>query len=306
LKTSDFAELLLLGAIWGASFMLMKEAVPAFGIFALVELRALAATLCLMPLVFYKGQGGDLIKHWPKLLFVGVINTAIPFCLFNYALLHLDAGLGAILNATAPMFGVVIAYLYLKESIGWKGLFGIGLGFAGVVMISLEQKAGSQARAITSLLPIFAALGATFCYGITASYLKKHLADARPFAVAAGSQMFTAIVLLPFALMNLPDTMPTLSAWMSGLILAFLCTGLAYVMYFDLISKIGASRAITVGYLVPLFGIFWGVVILDEVLSLQSILGGSLILLGVMMATNALSIVKKLLKPTKKNLKQCP
>lgn len=296
MKASDFAELLLLGAIWGASFIMMKEAVPAFGVFALVELRALGATLCLLPLVLIKRQGDDLIKHWPKLLLVGVINTAVPFCLFNYALLHLDAGLAAILNATAPMFGVLIAYLYLKESIGWLGIAGIGLGFAGVIVISLEQSA-MQDQGLSSLLPVLAALGATFCYGVAASYLKRYLSGAKPFAIAAGSQIFTAIVLAPLAIYHFPSQMPSASAWGSALTLAFLCTGVAYVMYFDLISKIGASRSMTVGYLVPLFGIFWGLVILDESLSFTALAGGSLILLGVMMATNAWSLVKRLLKP---------
>jgi drug/metabolite transporter (DMT)-like permease len=296
LKASDFAELLLLGAIWGASFIMMKEAVPAFGVFALVELRALGAILCLLPLVLIKRQGDDLIKHWPKLLLVGVINTAIPFCLFNYALLHLDAGLAAILNATAPMFGVLIAYLYLKESIGWLGIAGIGLGFAGVIVISLEQSA-MQNQGLSSLLPVLAALGATFCYGVAASFLKRYLSGAKPFAIAAGSQIFTAIVLAPLAIYHLPSEMPSASAWVSALTLAFLCTGVAYVMYFDLISKIGASRSMTVGYLVPLFGIFWGLVILGETLSFTALAGGSLILLGVMMATNAWTLLKRLWKP---------
>lgn len=296
MKASDFAELLLLGAIWGASFIMMKEAVPAFGVFALVELRALGAILCLLPLVLIKRQGDDLIKHWPKLLLVGVINTAIPFCLFNYALLHLDAGLAAILNATAPMFGVLIAYLYLKESIGWLGIAGIGLGFAGVIVISLEQSA-MQNQGLSSLLPVLAALGATFCYGVAASFLKRYLSGAKPFAIAAGSQIFTAIVLAPLAIYHLPSEMPSASAWVSALTLAFLCTGVAYVMYFDLISKIGASRSMTVGYLVPLFGIFWGLVILGETLSFTALAGGSLILLGVMMATNAWTLLKRLWKP---------
>lgn len=292
MKASELAELLFLGAIWGASFMLMKEAVPAFGVFALVEIRALGASLCLLPLVLLKRQGADLIRYWPKLLLVGVLNTAIPFCLFSYALLHLNAGLGAILNATAPMFGLLIAYLYLKESIGWVGITGMALGFAGVVIISLGQTA-MQSQGVTSLMPVLAALLATFCYGFIACYLKRHLSQAKPFAIAAGSQIFTAIVLAPLAIYHLPTSMPNASEWASALVLAFLCTGLAYVMYFDLIAKIGTARSMTVGYLVPLFGIFWGVVILNETLSISSILGGSLILLGVMMATNAWSVLKR-------------
>lgn len=298
MKASDFAELLLLGAIWGASFMLMKEAVPAFGVFALVELRALGATICLLPLVLFKRQGGDLIRYWPKLLLVGVFNTAIPFCLFNYALLHLDAGLAAILNATAPMFGVLIAYLYLREAIGWVGILGVALGFAGVVLISIGQT-NMQTQGVASLLPVMAAMVATFCYGFVASYLKRYLSEAKPFAIAAGSQIFAAIALAPLAIYHFPETMPSISAWASGLTLAFVCTGIAYVMYFDLISKIGASRSMTVGYLVPLFGIFWGVVVLDEVLSLLSVLGGSLILLGVMMATNAWAVFRRILAAKK-------
>ncbi|WP_371194450.1 DMT family transporter [Glaciecola sp. SC05] len=293
MKASDFAQLLLLSAVWGSSFMLMKEAVPAFGVFALVELRALGASLFLLPLVLLKRQGGDIIRHWPKLLLVGVFNTAVPFCLFNYAVLHMDAGLAAILNATAPMFGVLIAYLYLKESIGWVGIAGIALGFAGVIAISMDQT-DLQSHGVASLLPVLAALVATFCYGLMASYLKRYVSQAKPFAIAAGSQIFAAIVLAPLAIYHMPTTMPNATQWGSALILAFVCTGLAYVLYFDLISKIGASRSMTVGYLVPVFGIFWGVVILDEVLSMASIIGGSLILLGVMMATNAWSVIKRL------------
>jgi drug/metabolite transporter (DMT)-like permease len=109
LKTSHLIELLVLGAIWGASFMLMKSTVSSFGVFALVEVRAALAALFLLPVVYFTRQWADLSRNWLKLLFVGAINTAIPFCLFSYSSLYLDAGLTSILNATAPMFGAVIA-----------------------------------------------------------------------------------------------------------------------------------------------------------------------------------------------------
>lgn len=303
MKSSDFAELLLLGAIWGASFMLMKEAVPAFGVFALVEIRALGAALLLVPIVLLKRQGMDLLRFWPQLIVVGAINTAIPFCLYNYSLLHIDAALAAILNATAPMFGVLIAYLYLRESIGFLGILGIGLGFAGVLLISVDQSIASANTgeginySVKSLLPVFAALGATFCYGLSASYLKKHLSQAKPFAIAAGSQLAAAVILAPLAIMHLPNTLPSASQWGSAMILALVCTGLAYVLYFNLIAKIGASRSITVGYLVPLFGILWGVLLLDETLSPKSLIGGAFIMLGVMLATNAWAVFKRFHRP---------
>lgn len=285
MRVQDFAKLLLLGAIWGASFMLIKWSAPEIGIFPLVEIRALGATLLLIPLVYFKRQQRDLFQYWPQLFIVGLLNTAVPFCLFNYSLLHIEAGLAAILNGTAPMFGVLVAYLFVKETIGWWGLLGMLLGFAGVVLISYEQTTGAQA----TVLPVLAVLGATLCYGIAASYLKAKLSHVKPFAVAGGSQFFAVLILLPLALFNIPEAMPSARAVTSALVLAFLCTGLAYVLYFDLIAKIGASRALTVGYLVPLFGVLWGYLILNESLSHAELLGGAFVLVGVMLATNVLT-----------------
>ena len=293
MNLKDFAELILLSVIWGSSFLLMKWAAPEIGIFALVEVRAIGATLLLMPLVYAKRQQSDLFTYWPQLLVLGLLNTAIPFCLFNYGIISIEAGLAAILNATAPMFGVLVAYLYLKESIGWWGLVGVLLGFFGVVLISYEQTLSSDAATKTALLPIIAILIATLCYGIAASYLKAKLSHVKPFAAAAGSQFMTAVVLLPVALMNLPEVFPSTRAISSALILAFVCTGLAYVLYFDLIAKVGASRAITVGYLIPLFGILWGYLVIGETLSGLVLVGGGFILMGVMLATNIFARFKR-------------
>ena len=284
MKTSHLIELLVLGAIWGASFMLMKATVPAFGVFALVEVRASVAALFLLPVVYFTRQWRDLSGNWAKLLFVGAINTAIPFCLFSYTSLHLDAGLTAILNGTAPMFGAIIAYFYLQDRIGVHGVIGTFLGFVGVVVISQDTQSASP----VSLLPVATALGATCCYGIAACFMKKHLSGVKPFAIAAGSQVFAALLLLPFALYTWPEVNPNASTWGAALILAILCTGVAYIMYFDLIAKVGASQAMTVGYLVPMFGILWGMVVLGEVLSTYAMIGGSLIIIGLMITTGIL------------------
>lgn len=312
MRIIDFIELLVLGAIWGSSFILMKWAVPEFGVFALVEVRAIGATLLLLPIVYLRRQQKDIFTYWQQLIIVGLLNTAVPFCLFNYGIQHMEAGLAAILNATAPMFGIIAAYLYLKESIEKWGLVGVLIGFFGVVFISLEQTSGATVSSVetinkvamlnstvtqnnaagSNILAIFALLLATLCYGISAVYLKSKLGHVKPFALAAGSQLYAALMLLPFALFNLPSAMPSASAIASALFLAFVCTGLAYVLYFDLISKIGTSRAITVGYLVPLFGIVWGYIILDETLSAPVLIGGACILFGVMMATNVLAVLK--------------
>lgn len=261
--------------------MLMKATVPSFGVFALVEVRASLAALFLLPVVYFTKQFADLTANWAKLLFVGAVNTAIPFCLFSYTSVHLDAGLTAILNATAPMFGAIIAFFYLQDRIGLHGVIGIFLGFLGVVVISQDN----QSNTPVTLIPVLSALVATCCYGIAACYMKKHLSGVKPFAIAAGSQVFAALLLMPLAVYTWPSVSPDLTTWGAALILAVLCTGVAYIMYFDLIAKVGASQAMTVGYLVPVFGIFWGMVVLGETLSAYAITGGSMIILGVMITT---------------------
>ena len=284
MKTSHLLELIVLGAIWGASFMLMKATVPYFGVFALVEVRAALAALCLLPVVYFTRQFSDLLANWKKLLFVGAFNTAIPFCLFSYTSIHLDAGLTAILNATAPMFGALIAFFYLQERIGLHGLIGILIGFFGVVVISQDSKSSD----VVTIIPVLSALGATTCYGIAACFMKKHLSGVKPFAIAAGSQVFAAIILLPLAILYWPAVTPSTTTWLYALLLAVLCTGIAYIMYFDLIAKVGPSFAMMVGYLVPVFGIFWGIVVLDESLSSYAMTGGSMIIFGVMITTGIL------------------
>jgi drug/metabolite transporter (DMT)-like permease len=258
--------------------------VSSFGVFALVEVRAALAALFLLPVVYFTRQWADLSRNWLKLLVVGAINTAIPFCLFSYSSLHLDAGLTSILNATAPMFGAVIAYFYLQDRIGVHGVIGTFLGFLGVVVISQDTHSANP----VTLLPVLTALGATCCYGIAACFMKKHLSGVKPFAIAAGSQVFAALLLFPLALYTWPEVNPDAGTWGAALILAVVCTGVAYIMYFDLIAKIGASQAMTVGYLVPMFGILWGMVVLGEVLSTYAMVGGSLIILGVMITTGIL------------------
>lgn len=285
----NIAKFVLLGAIWGASFMLIKWSAPEVGVMALVEVRAIGAALVLLPIVYLKKQQADLYNNWYHLLLVGLFNTAIPFCLFNYALLTIDAGLAAILNATAPMFGVLVAYLFLRETVGWWGLLGILLGFVGVVLISYEQRTSSSA----GILAVLAILGATMCYALTAAYLKHFLSDAKPFAIAGGSQIFTALILLPFVLTNMPETLPSNKAIASTVFLAFVCTGIAYILYFDLIAKIGVSKTLPVGYLIPLFGVLWGYLFLGESLSMFEIAGAIFVLFGVMLATNMIASFRR-------------
>lgn len=283
------AALLLLGAIWGASFIFMRVAAPEFGIYVLVEVRTLLASLVLLPVLLIAGGWRDMFAQWKAIALVGAVNTAIPFVLFNYSSLHLEAGVNAILNATAPMFGALVAYVWLGDKLRRSAIVGLAVGFVGVAVIS-QQKVGAGG---VSLLPILTALLATTCYGFAASMMKKWLSGARPLTVATGSQLVASVLLLPFALATLPDAMPSQTAWLNAVALAVFGTGIAYILYFYLIASIGPAQAITVAYLVPLFGIVWGLIFLAERLSWQAMAGGVLILSGVALTTGVVHHVRQ-------------
>lgn len=285
MDAKNLSALLLLAAIWGGSFIFMRVAAPEFGIYVLVALRTLLATVVLAPLFFASGAMAECRRHFPAIAVVGLVNTAIPFALFNYGSLHLEAGVLAILNATAPMFGALAAWLWLGDRLTVPAIAGLTLGFAGVAVIS-QHKVG---EGDISFLPILAVLGATTCYGLAASMIKRWLQGVKPIAVAAGSQVVASILLLPPALLTLPAEMPGQAAWLNAIALAVGGTGLAYILYFYLIGNVGPAKAITVAYLVPVFGILWGLIFLAETLSAQAMTGGVMILLGVAMTTGVIT-----------------
>ena len=249
----DIAALLLLASIWGGSFIFMRVAAPEFGIYVLVAIRTVLATSVLLPILMMTGGVSQIFKHWFPIALVGLANTAVPFVLFNYSSLHLEAGVNAILNATAPMFGALVAWLWLGDKLTPTAIAGLALGFLGVTVIS-QQKLG---EGDISFVPILTALLATTCYGIAASMMKRWLQGVRPLVVATGSQAMASIMLAPFALSTLPATMPSANAWLNAVALAILGTAIAYILYFKLIANVGPAKAISVAYMVPLFGIIW-------------------------------------------------
>ncbi|AEF05602.1 EamA/RhaT family transporter [Alteromonas sp. KS69] len=285
----DIAALLLLASIWGGSFIFMRVAAPEFGIYVLVAIRTVLATSVLLPILMMTGGVSQIFKHWFPIALVGLANTAVPFVLFNYSSLHLEAGVNAILNATAPMFGALVAWLWLGDKLTPTAIAGLALGFLGVTVIS-QQKLG---EGDISFVPILTALLATTCYGIAASMMKRWLQGVRPLVVATGSQAMASIMLAPFALSTLPATMPSANAWLNAVALAILGTAIAYILYFKLIANVGPAKAISVAYMVPLFGIIWGVLFLQEHLSLQTIIGGVMILTGVALTTGVIGIIKR-------------
>jgi len=265
-------ELTLLGAIWGASFMFQRVAAPEFGALALAELRLALGALVLLPFL-WRARHLFPLRAWPMLALLGAINSAVPFALFAYAAQRAPAGIGAICNAMAVLFTALIAFLFYGEKIGLRRAAALFAGFAGVVVLASAKTAGASVG-----MAVAAGTAAAFLYGIGANLIRSRLVGMPPIAVAAATLSCASLELLPFALMHLPEVPPSTRAWWSTLALGALCTGAAYAIYYRLIVRIGAARAVTVTYLVPLFAVAWAWLLLGEALTVPMAIAASLIL----------------------------
>jgi drug/metabolite transporter (DMT)-like permease len=285
-RPRDVAELLALGAIWGASFLFMRIAAPEFGPLPLMALRVAVAALCLLPLWLRRRELSVLRTHrWPLVL-IGIANSAIPFSLFGYAVLSLSAGLAAILNSTAPLFAALIAHYWLGERLTPRRAAGLVLGFGGVVLLLWDRTALPTRD---GLLGLAAGLAGAASYGFAVGYTKRRLAGVSPLAIASLSQVVATLALLPLAWLFAPAVAPSGLSWGSAVVLGVLCTAVAYILYFRLIANTGPTRAIAVTFLVPVFGLLWGSVFLGEVPTWRMLAGCVIILFGTALANGLLA-----------------
>ena len=282
MKPRDIVDLIALAALWGASFLFMRVAVPAFGPVALAALRVGGAALLLLPLLALRGELPALRRHWRPIAIVGVVNSALPFLAFAFAALSLNVGVSAIFNSASPLFAALIAWLWLGDRLGGSRVVGLGIGFAGVLWIVCSR---GRVDAGGSVWAMAACIAATLCYGVSPSLVKRHLADAPSLAVAAGSQLSASLFLAIPAVLAWPAVAPSAHAWTMAAALAFFCTGLAYILFFRLIANAGGITAISVTYLVPLFAMAWGAIFLEELLSWPLIIGCAVVFAGTALAT---------------------
>ena len=281
MKLADLFELLLLAAVWGASFLFMRIAAPVLGPVLLIELRVAIAGLTLLLVAIRLGLMGEIKTNIIPLLVVGCINSAIPFLLFAFASLYLPAGFSSILNATAPLFGTLIAGLWLREKLTVVQFIGLIIGFAGVTILVGWTKLPVTTNFIWA---IAAGSIAPFSAAVAALYAREKLLGVNPITVATGSLLGATIILLPVTPWFLPDRFPSITIILVTIALSLFSTALAYVIYFRLISRIGASKSLIVAYLIPLFAMFWGTLILGEPITISMILGCGLILSGTAIA----------------------
>src|SRR5690606_29101861 len=244
-------ELCVLGAIWGASFLFMRVAAPDFGAAPLVEVRLALGSIVLLPFL-WRARRQFPLRLWPKLALIGAINSAVPFLLFAWAAQRAPAGIGAIANAMTVLFTALMGFLFFGERIGTRRAVALLAGFAGVVVLASGKVAGMSVGAAA-----LAGATASLLYGLGINLVRRHLTGLPPAAVASATLGVAALLTLPLAISTWPAQPLPLASWLSAAMLGVLCTGIAFVMYYRLIARIGASRASTVTYLVPLFGVAW-------------------------------------------------
>ena len=275
-------RLLTLAAIWGASFLFMRMAAPDFGVIPLIALRVGLAALLLSPILRKQAARSEFRQHLLPLLIVGVSNSALPFCLLTYAALYVTAGVDSILNASTPLWTALLAYVWWQLTLSRTQILGLLLGFVGVLILAWDTIGhGSNGTA----LAVLAALLATLSYGFAGNYSRQHLAAVSPMVSAFGSQFFAALTLLPSACLYWPAHAIRNSSWFALLMLAALCSAIAYILYFGLIRQRGAQFAASVTFLIPIFGVLWGAIFLQEAITIQAVLGCMIILLGTALAS---------------------
>ena len=284
-------EFLLLAALWGSSFLFMRVGAAEFGALPTAGLRVTLAALFLLPAFLVPGVWAGFRQKARAILFVGLLNSGIPFVLFAFAVTHIPTGLTAILNATVPLTGAVVAWLWLGERPGVSRALGLVIGFAGVTLLVIGKSGLSSLTGAgqgASLVAMGACLLATLLYGIAASFTKRHLTGVPPLATATGSQIGAALGLALPTVWLWPEQTASSGAWAAIAAVALLCTSIAYILFFRIIEKAGPSKALTVTFLVPVFALAYGVWFLGETVTPWMLLCGLVIICGTALSTGLL------------------
>ncbi len=296
MRTSDYVRLLVLAAIWGASFLFMRIAAPAFGSVNTTFLRVFFALIGLAAMLLLLRTPMRFQGKLKSAMVLGIINSGVPFLMYAVAALWLPAGYSAILNATTPLMGALIGFSFFSETLTLRKWAGVMLGLVGIGLITTTGEVDLSGQLAIGVL---ACLIATACYGCAGFLTRRWVTergglDAK--LVAFGSQIGAVLFLLPFFGYTLA-TGPAVDwaqpwVWASVLAVGFLCTAFAYLLYFRLIADIGPLRSLTVTFLIPPFGILWGYLVLGETLTGGFVFGGAVVCLAVWLVTSPAKAVK--------------
>jgi len=272
----DIVLLVALSAIWGSSFMFMRYLAPILGPAMTADMRVLIAGLALV--LFFAATGFRLEwrKNWRHFLVIGMVNSGIPFLLYSFAALYLPASVEVIFNSMSPLFGALFSAIWLAEPLTGRRILALLLGLAGVFAVSSLGAVPASPWAIPAIL---ACLLATICYALAGVYIKRRASEVKPRATAAGSQLVAGLVLLPVAVVARPPRAPSSEPILVLILFALLCSAIAYLIYYRLMADVGPTKALTVTFLMPVFGMFWGALFLGERIG-ASMIGGTVLILA--------------------------
>lgn len=281
----DLALFLFLACLWGGSFLFVRMTVPEFGPLPVASLRLGIASLVLLPFMLARGGARWVRPHLGALTVTATFNSALPFALYAWAMVTLTAGYASILNAAAPLFGAIAGYLWWRERLTGAQIGGLVLGFGGVVLLAwnkLDFGVGGAGLAVLA-----ATLG-SLQYGAVSPYIKDRLGGVPALVTSSVSVGLASLMLAPLALLAWPARMPSPQAWLALAALGALCTGAGYALFYRLLARIGAARAITITFLTPVTGTLWGALFLDEPVTFEMLAGGAVILAGTALVTQVL------------------
>jgi drug/metabolite transporter (DMT)-like permease len=283
-------RMLALAMIWGGSFLFMRIAVPEFGTGFTAAGRITLSALVLLAFVAVQGQALQWRQHWRAYVWIGALSAGVPFVLFAFMANHLPAGYSAVLNATVPLFAVLLGWYLHRQRPSWSKLAGVVVGLAGVITIA---RFGTVTLTAATLLAFVAGLAAAALYALGAAELRRLFSGTDPVVAATGSQLGAALLLSPLLFTGVPTHVPGMKASLALVALGLVCTAVAFVVYFRLLRDAGPERATTVTFMVPAFAQVWGALFLHEAITAASLAGLGLVLLAVMLVFEKLRLPRR-------------
>lgn len=283
MSAANLIRLLLLATLWGSSFMLMRIAAPVFGPILTTFCRALLGGVALYAFARSRGTRFEWRRNAVAYTVMGLANTAVPFSLFTWAALYIPSSYMATMMSLAPVFTGLFGFLLLSEPLTPSRVGALLLGLLGVAVL---VRVGPTTITNNVILAVLAGVSAAICYGFAAVYTKMKAARIPPLASATGCQLAAALALLPLAVPDIPHALATttMTATIAVVVLGVVCTGVAYVLFFHLISTEGANKAITVTLLAPVTAALWAWLLLDEPITGGTVAGIALVLCATMLA----------------------
>ena len=279
MKIRDILLLLILGGIWGSSFIFLKIVTPVAGVNMTVSFRIILAAVAMLIVVLLMKKLPDYRKYWKEYLLLALLNLIIPFALLTYSVNHLPSSTVAILNATTPLFALAIGSGWLNEKFTLGKLFGVVIALSGLVILL-----GWMPLVITNevLLSVAFSLLAALSYAIAGVFIKSKMNEPQPIKTATGQVTAGALVLLPVFFTQ--DVYNAGGEILGGLLaLGLMCTALAYILFFQLIQRVSSTNASLVTVLVPVFSTLWGVIFLNEPVTSPFLIGLALIVVSLVM-----------------------